>query len=235
MSLLAATQGLLERTYAARTGVRDLGRFIIGDEGYRRLSRRHTIEEVVTDRWAVEVGAAGEMTRPRVLVRRRRDGGAALSIYFPDDLIARLEARPPAAVLDEGNVDDFADFVEEIDHFLVLYGGLTGGREMQLLALETRANVSKALVISHFLGRLGGRRRLKESERRWVRYHLFDKKRFTDADSRVRRRYRDARRFAVRLLDRLERLPPRSRIRELRRWNAQTAPAMVRELAGVDA
>lgn len=233
MSLLAATQGLLERTYGARTGLADLGRFIIGDQGYRRISRRHAIKEVVTDPWGVEVGAAGEMPRPRVLVRRRRHGGAALSIYFPDALIARLETRPPAAVLDEGNVDDFADFVEEIDHFLVLYGGLTQGHELHLLALETRANVSKALVISHFLGRLAGRGRLDERERRWVRYHLFHKKRYSDADPLVRRRYHDARRFAVRLLDRLESLPARGRIRELRRWNAQTSQAMVRELAGV--
>jgi hypothetical protein len=233
LSLLVATQGLLERTYDAGAGVEDLGRFIIGDQGYRRLSRRHAVSEVVGEPWHVQVGASGGQDRPRVLVRRRRQGGAALCIYFPDDLIARLESRPPAAVLDEQNVDDFADFVEEIDHFLVLYNGLKDGHELHLLALETRANVSKALVISHFLGRLAGNGRLDATQRRWVRYHLFNKKRYTDPDPRLRRRYRDARRFAVRLLDRLESLPARARVRELRRWNSLTSQTKVRELDSV--
>ena len=154
-----------------------------------------------------------------------------LSIYFPDALIARLETRPPLAVLDDRNVDDFADFVEEIDHFLVLYDGLRRGREMHLLALETRANVSKALVVSYFLGRLSGRRRLRPDQRQWVRYHLFGKKRFNDPDPAVRRRYSDARRFALRLMERLEGLSAHRRIRELRRWNNLPAQVKMRELA----
>jgi hypothetical protein len=38
-SLLERVQGLLERTYRMETGVDDIGRFVIGDEGYRRLYR----------------------------------------------------------------------------------------------------------------------------------------------------------------------------------------------------
>lgn len=231
MSLLATTQGLLERTYDLDPGAGDLGPFIIGDEGFRRLSGRHAIHETVSRPWALAVGAAGGAERPRVLVRRRRRGGAALSIYFPDALIARLERRPPLQVVDDVNVDDFGDFIEEIDHFLMLHDGLARGREIHLLGLETRANVSKSLVVSHFLGRLSGRRNLAEGQRRWVRFHLFHKKRFRDGDPAVRRRYRDARRFALRFLERLDGLPARQRIAELRRWSALPAPAMVRELA----
>ena len=230
MTLLATTQGLLERTYATASGIDDLGRFIIGDLGYRRLLSRHEPIQVVRDGHFVPVAAGGMGDTPRVLVRPR-GRGAALSIYFPDALIARLEERPPAAVLDDRNVDDFAAFVEEIDHFLMLCEGYSRGRDMHLLALETRANVSKALVVSHFLGRLAGRRRLHPDQRRWMRYHLFGKKRFSDPDPRVRRRYKDARRFALRLLGRLEELPAHGRIRELRRWNSLPAPLQVRELA----
>ncbi|TDI35519.1 MAG: hypothetical protein E2P03_00480 [Acidobacteria bacterium] len=230
MSLLATTQGLLERTYATVSGVGDLGRFVIGDMGYRRLLRDHDPIQVVNTGVQAHVSHAGTGDTPRVLVRQWHQG-AALSIYFPDALIARLESRPPTAVLDDGNVDDFADFVEEIDHFLVLYDGICRGREMHLLALETRANISKALVVSHFLGRLSGRRRLGPDQRQWVRYHLFSKKRFNDPDPVVRRRYRDARRFALRLLERLEGLSARQRIRELRRWNSLPAQEKMRELA----
>lgn len=230
MTLLATTQGLLERTYATALGIGDLGRFIIGDAGYRRFLRDHDPSQVVRAGARVNGTHAGEGDTPRVLVRPR-EGGAVLSIYFPDALIARLERRPPLAVLDDGNVDDFADFVEEIDHFLVLYDGFCRGREMHLLALETRANISKALVVSHFLGRLSGRRRLLPGQRQWVRYHLFTKKRFNDPDPQVRRRYRDARRFALRLMERLDGLSAHRRIRELRRWNSLPAPVQMRELA----
>jgi len=230
VTLLTTTQGLLERTYATASGIDDLGRFIIGDLGYRRFLRRHEPLQVVTAGVFVPVPAWGMGDTPRVLVRPQAHG-TALSIYFPDALIARLETRPPLAVLDDGNVDDFAAFIEEIDHFLMLVDGLSRGRDLHLLALETRANVSKALVVSHFLGRLAGRRRLLPDQRRWVRYHLFGKKRFSDSDPLVRRRYADARRFALRLLARLEGLPAHRRIRELRRWNSLPAPLQVRELA----
>ncbi|MCZ6747526.1 MAG: hypothetical protein O7C74_09950 [Acidobacteria bacterium] len=230
MTLLATTQGLLERTYATASGIGDLGRFVIGDMGYRRLLRDHDPIQVVKTPARVKDPHAGMGDTPRVLVRQWRRG-ATLSIYFPDALIARLETRPPLAVLDDRNVDDFADFVEEIDHFLVLYDGLRRGREMHLLALETRANVSKALVVSYFVGRLSGRRRLRPDQRQWVRYHLFGKKRFNDPDPAVRRRYSDARRFALRLMERLEGLSAHRRIRELRRWNNLPAQVKMRELA----
>src|SRR6185503_19378594 len=36
-SLLESLQGVIERTYDLDTGVRDIGRFVIGDAGYRFL------------------------------------------------------------------------------------------------------------------------------------------------------------------------------------------------------
>ncbi len=86
-------------------------------------------------------------------------------------------------------------------------------------------------MVAHFLGRLAGRPRLRERERIWLRHHLFMKKRYRDPDPAVRQRYRDARRFALRMLARLEALPAADRIRELRRWNNQPATVRVRELA----
>ena len=37
VGLLASVHGLLERTYAMRTGIDDPARFVIGDRGYRLL------------------------------------------------------------------------------------------------------------------------------------------------------------------------------------------------------
>ena len=109
--------------------------------------------------------------------------------------------------------------------------GLNMGQELSLLELEMRANVTKALVLSHFLGRLSGRQTLTATERLWVRYHLFEKRLFCDEELPVRQRYEDARRFAVRFLARLDRLPTSHRVSELRRWNTLPGPIKIRDLA----
>ncbi len=228
MSLLAATQGLIARTYDSTAVIPDAAPFVLGDEGYRRLAGRHRMVERL-DAPAGEPAPAEPATGPRVLVRRL-DAVTAVAIYLPDALVARLEARPPTRILDEANVDDFAAFVEEVDHFVALSQRLARGRALHLLELELRANVSKSLVLSHFLGRLAGRPVLRDRERVWLRYHLFEKPRYCDADPGVRRRYEDARRLVVRFLDRLEGLPAARRIRELRRWDALPGPDKVREL-----
>jgi hypothetical protein len=230
LSLLAATQGLIERTYRTASGVEDAGRFVVGDHGYRRLARRHEIVRVLDVPWKAPLGDPSSPVGPRVLVRRL-DRGTALTIYFPDALIRHLESLPPTRVLDDRNVDEFAVFVEEVDHFVVLSHGFSHQRAMNLLELEIRANVSKALVLSHFLGRLAGRPRLHPGQRVWVRYHLFEKPCYCREEDGVRERYEEARRLAVRLLDRLEGMTAAHRIRELRRWNALPAPLKLRELA----
>jgi hypothetical protein len=229
VSLLAATQGLIARTYHSRPALHDAAPFVLGDEGYRRLARRHRIVHAL-DAPEQAPGEDPVAAGPRVLVRKLR-GGTALAIYLPDALVARLEARPPSLILDDGNVDDFAAFVEEVDHFVALSQRLGSGRALHLLELELRANVSKVLVLSHFLGRLAGRPVLRAGERLWLRYHLFEKPRFCDANTAVRQRYEDARRFAVRFLNRLEDLPAQHRVAELRRWDALPGPEKVRELA----
>jgi hypothetical protein len=230
VSLLAATQGLIERTYRTASGVEDAGRFVVGDHGYRRLARRHDIVRVVDAPGEAPGPDALSPAGPRVLVRRV-GRGTALTIYFPDALIRHLESLPPTQVLDHRNVDEFAGFVEEVDHFVVLAHGFNHQRTMNLLELEIRANVSKALVLSHFLGRLAGLPRLRPAQRVWLRYHLFEKPCYCREEEGVRDRYEEARRFALRLLDRLEGMTAPGRIRELRRWNALPAPVKLRELA----
>lgn len=210
MSLLDTIRGLLERSYRMQTGLGTLDPFVIGDRGYGAMN-----------------GRAGHGAR--TLVRETADGVRA-AIYFPDDLIRRLERYPPQRGIGDENVDEFATFVEEIDHLLVLADRQTEGRPSTLFELELHANVSKHLVLSRFLAGTG-RPRLSPDERLWLRHHLFDKNRFCDEDSSVRSRYRDARRWALRLLDALPRFGMRHRIDALRAFHAASAAGKL-ELIG---
>jgi hypothetical protein len=209
--LLEAVRGLLERTYRLRTGLGDLAPFVIGDRGFRLLYERRSGRAIgsATD------GAA------RTLVRETERGVAAC-IYFPDALIARLEAYPPQQGVGEENLDAFAVFVEEIDHLLLIAERSLGRRPVSLFELELHADVSKYLVLARFLaGRAG---RLDEAQRVWLRRRLFDRARDSEDDPAARRRYRDAARWAVRLLDGLGGLHAAGRVVALRRFHAADLP-----------
>jgi hypothetical protein len=210
VSLLECVYRLLHRTYRMRAQV-EVARFVIGDLGYRRL-----------------YGTAGRAEGPaaragygaRTLVRETEDG-LRVSVYYPDALIRALEAEPPQRGLTEGNAAPFAVLVEELDHLLCLADGAVKGQPLSLFELELHADVSKYLVLARFLGAARGR--LTPPERVWLRDQLFETSGFCDEDPAVRTRYRDAARWAVRLLDGLERVEPRARIELLREFHDRTA------------
>lgn len=202
-SLLQGVQGLLERTYDMRTGL-DAARFVIGDLGYRTFY--------------VEVRSGGPELGARTLVRETDDGVRA-AIYYPDHLIARLEAHPPNRGLGEANVDAFAALVEELDHLLCIAEAAARGRSVSLLDLELHADVSKALVLARFLAG-DPPRPLDAARRTWLRYHLFHKGEWAGANLGERARYREAARLALRFLDGLEKLGPGERLHTLRAFHA---------------
>jgi hypothetical protein len=187
--LLDQIRGLIERTYDQRSGLGPLAPFVIGDLGYRRLVAAGPVARMV----ASPAGA-------QLLVRQGPDGRLRASLYFPDRLIRTLERHPPGRGLHAGNVDAFATFVEEIDHLLLLAARAARGPTLTLLELELHANVTKELMLRHFLARRAGVLRLPAEAVAWVRYHLFGKPRWADPDPAVRRRYEDAARFAWRYL-----------------------------------
>jgi len=205
-SLVESVQGLLERTYDIDRRI-EIGRFIIGDAGYRRFytsERPRTIPE-------------GSACLAQTLVRET-DEGLRACIYYPDRLVRSLERRPPQYGLCEENVDAFATLVEELDHLLLLADRLQRLRPLSLFELELQANVSKYLVVARFLA--GQQGHLGDEQRLWVRHHLFDKVVYTDTNPRVRRRYQDAARFAVKFIDFVRVLRPQRRIEILRRFHA---------------
>lgn len=207
-SLLEGVRGLLERTYRMQSGLPELSRFVVGDRGYRQFF------EMLRVRSGPESAAADGA---RTLLR---ETGQALRacIYFPDSLIRCLEAYPPQHGLGCENVDAFATFVEEIDHLLFVAERFQLDRPLTLLELELHADVSKHLVLSRFLA--GRRGRLVPRERVWLRYRLFGRQRYDEKDPQSRDRYREAARWAVRLLDCAARLSPALRLDTLRRFHA---------------
>ena len=210
-SLLERLQGVIERTYDLSTGVRDIGRFVIGDEGYRRIyadleARGDVVQKV----------AGSAVTGARTLLRQTHDGALSVSVYYPDELIGCLERNDPTRRLDDANVDAFAALVEELDHLLVIADRYRANGELSLLELELHAEVTKYLVLALFVARMRRSRNLPATDLAWIRWHLFHKRTYADPDPAVRDRYRDASRLASRYVSRLDTMHPADRPRELR-------------------
>ena len=203
-SLLETVQGLLTRTYALEAPLEAIGRYVIGDAGFRRFYADVPHE--------VKSSSGGA----RLLVRDD-DGCVSAAIYYPDALIGRLEEHPPQRSLHDGNVDAFAVLVEELDHLLLTAERAHRGRSVSFVELELHANVSKYLVLGRFLA--GGRRRLDGAGRVWLRHHLFHKRVYDDDDPAVRARYDDAARLALRFLDAHQARPTGERVAALRRFH----------------
>ena len=226
-SLLEQLQGVIERTYRMSTGIEDVGRFILGDHGYRRVyGGVPTIEKVEK-----VLASGGGDPGPRLLLRAEGEGFRA-AIYYPDRLVRSLEAHPPTRGLSEANIDAFASFVEELDHLLCVASRLREQRAFTLLELELHANVTKYLVAELFLEAAQRARaarrprpagnRLAEAQRAWLRWHLFDKIEYADPDAEIRARYRDAARYAWRFLARIAGFAPQTRLAALREFHRRT-------------
>ncbi len=209
--LVDALALLLERTYDTGVSLVPVGRFVVGDEGYRRLVAGRRVRQKVA-----HTGAGA-----RLLLRPLGDAGPwAAALYLPDGLVEHLEREDPRRVLHAGNVDAFATLVEEVDHLVTFADrAIHGGPEVTLLELEWHAGVSKYLVLAHFLGRLAGGRPLAPGERRFLLWHLFHKGDWAEPDPEVRARYEDATRLALRFVEDLGGRPPAERIRRLRRFH----------------
>jgi len=204
-SLLEQLRGLIERTYGFESGLADLGRFVVGNAGYRRFyagREAHTRVDSAT-------------AQARTLVREV-PGALRACIYYPDELIEALERQPPQQGLFDGNVDAFSTLVEELDHLLLLAWRKRQGRPVSLFELELQADVTKHLVLTYYLA--AGRPHLEPRERAWLRHHLFDKGCFVDTDPDVAERYRQAARCAVKFIDGLPGRP-RKRLVALRRFH----------------
>ncbi len=198
--LLETLKALIERSYGMPPVIRDLAPFIVGDSGFR----------------AFYGGRAGLHSEggdgARLLIR----SGSTLraSVYYPDALVRHLEAHNPLAGVGDDNIDAFAVLVEELDHLLTLAARAAEHRPVTLLELEHHANVTKYLVVVHFLSKQTGRARLAEAYRIWARHHIFEKHAGEDGEEAAR--YRSAAALARKYVVYLESIPIRHRHAELR-------------------
>jgi len=225
LSLLEKLQGIIERTYDLQPGVGEIGPYVIGDQGYRTIYSGLQAAGKVTDKvMSPSCGA-------RTLLRRDGDG-LAVSVYYPDSLIECLERNDTTRRLDDGNVDAFTVLVEELDHFLVIAERFRSGGAISLLDLELHANVTKYLMLKLFVGRMRRLTRLSQVDSAWIRFHLFEKGDYVDADPDVRARYHDASRFAARYVRQLDLLPATQRPRQLRRFHRMSPQAKIAHING---
>ena len=214
--LLLTLKSIIERSYGMPRVIEDVGPFLIGDEGYRARYRGRDGSLPAT-----EVGA-------RLLVR---ESGAPLrvALYYPDALVSHLERHSPLRGVGEVNIEAFAVLVEELDHLLTLASRAAEGRPISLLELEHHANVTKYLVVLHFLGRQTGRLRIPDPLRRWARHHLFE--RYAVGGGEGASRYREAASLAGRYVLFLESLHPEERPPELRAYQRRSFSETFRLIA----
>jgi hypothetical protein len=205
-ALVEILKGLIERSYGMPRVIGDVAPFIVGDVGFRSLYGGH----------AGPHSQGGEGAR--VLVR---DTGRCLraSLYYPDALVSHLETHNPLAGVGDVNIDAFA-VLEELDHLLTLASRAAEKRPVSLLELEHHANVTKYLVVVHFLTRQSGRARLAEAYRVWARHHIFEK--YAAGGGEEGTRYRRAAALAHKYVMYLESIPSSRRHAELRAFQARS-------------
>ncbi len=200
--LVEVIRSIIQGTYALPRVIGEVGPYIVGDEGFRRLYGGSPDS----------TGQAGA----RLLVRQLGTSVRAV-VYYPDALVRHLEKFNPINGLGDINITAFAVLVEEVDHLLTLASRAVDGRSVTLIELEHHANVTKYLTVLHFLGKQLGRRKVDEALKQWARHHLFE--RYSNGDGVEEARYREAARFAWRYLRKLEALPLEERRAEIRKFH----------------
>ncbi len=205
MSLLRQVQHMLEGSDRA-TGV-NLERFVVGPARTAELVQRSG-EGAAT---LTENGGTFLQAEPQQL---------RLAIYFPETVIAALEADDPRTRLNERNISPLITFVEEIAHavhagYLFLQGQRDFSSEDALRNLEAQAKVDTSLVLTGLAALLVGGP-LPEDLRSWLDDQLFDAGHRHFPAGHLRDRYRLAEETAWDFLQ-LLRSNPLSRRRHLLR------------------
>lgn len=216
-ALIDRLQRLIERTYDHDTGIRAAD-FVIGDDGLDRIYR----DRRVRDRRA-RVGEG-----PMLLLRCDERGLARARVYLPNELVDRLERHDPLGGVGPHNLDDFASLVEELDHLLLTAAAWRSGRPVRGVELELHANVTKSLTCSLFVARTLGVATLDPDRRAILHERLFGGGDYEGESPELARRYRDARRHALRFLGRLAREPVAERPSLLRRFSRAPLPEKLR-------
>src|SRR3990167_3028219 len=216
--LIKELQRKIEKTYALDTGIANIEQYIIGDKGYKEFYSKEEIRTVVKS----HSGA-------KVLIRDTEHTLKA-SIYYPDKLIRELEDNDPRLGLHDDNIDLCASFVEELDHFLFIAQNYKQNRPFSLLELELQAKVTKYLVLKYFIALQNKSIKLSKFNKKYIRYHLFYKRKYDIEDGIERKRYEDAVTFGMIYTEYIDLLSQEDRLRDLIQFCRMTCPSKIRHI-----
>lgn len=202
---------LLERTYAS-AGIA-LEDCLIGRERCSQLTR-------------LAGAQARELSELARTFLRHSGDHLSIGIYYSRWLIEQLEHHDPRRGLSDANISHLIAFVEEIDH--ALHAALAFRRGARDLAtedfarnLELQARVDTYLVLLLFIGFFRRTQRVSRADRRWLRFHLFQRENpGAYSDSTLRARYMETNELASRYTRLLDALNAVRRVEEIRVFHA---------------
>jgi hypothetical protein len=149
-----------------------------------------------------------------------------VGIYYSHWLIEQLELHDPRAGLSDQNIRSLIAFVEEINH--ALHASLqfkNGAREIAsedfARNLELHAQVDTYLVLLLFVAFFRKTQRVSRTDRRWLRFHLFERQ-CPEAffDRNLRARYLETTELAASYTNYLDTLNGIRRLDEIRRFRS---------------
>lgn len=210
-TLFAEITRLLERTYAS-AGIA-LEDCLIGRERCKHLTR-------------LAGAQARELSEVARTFLRHSGDHLSIGIYYSRWLIEQLERHDPRRGLSDANIGHLIAFVEEIDH--ALHAALAFSRGARNVAteefirnLELQSRVDTYLVLLLFIGFFRRTQRVSRTDRRWLRFHLFQRENpgaYTDAT--LRARYMETNELAGHYTRVLDALNAARRVEEIRVFHA---------------
>jgi hypothetical protein len=210
-TLFSQIQKLFERTYA-QVGI-NLEDCLIDRQRCRQLS-------ILAGKSARELSELA-----RTFLRTANDR-LFVGIYYSSWLIEQLERHDPRAGLSDQNIRSLITFVEEINH--ALHAALhfnNGARAIDsedfARNLELQAQVDTYLVLLLFVAFFRKTQRVSRTDRRWLRFHLFERQCPEAFQNRnLRGRYLETAELALSYTRYLDTLNGMRRLDEIRRFRS---------------
>lgn len=210
-TLFSQIQRLFERTYA-QVGI-NLEDCLIDQRRCRQLTK-------------LAGASARELSELARTFLRTAGDQLYVGIYYSRWLIEQLEQHDPRAGLTNENIRSLIMFVEEIDHALHAAIQFREGErritcENFSRDLELQARVDTYLVLLLFVAFFRKTQRVSRSDRRWLRFHLFESQNPSAyRDGNLRGRYLETTRLAASYTRFLDTLNGFRRLEEIRRFRS---------------
>src|SRR6202140_34788 len=210
-TLFSEVQRLFERTYAT-----------VGINLEVCLIDRSRCSQLT----ALAGASARELSELARTFLRCADDKLYVGIYYSRWLIDQLERHDPRSGLSDRNIRSLIVFVEELNH--ALHAALqfkNGQREISseefARNLELQAQVDTYLVLLLFVAFFRKTQRVSRTDRRWLRFHLFERQ-CPEAfrDRNLRGRYLETTELASSYTRYLNTLNAARRVEEIRRFRS---------------